>query len=444
MQRFIAVCLFLTSALPVWSQENISTFQLDNGLQGVVIEDHRAPVVTHYLWIKAGAADETPGKSGIAHFLEHLLFKGTTTVESGEFSRVVESIGGSDNAFTNSDYTGYIQRVSRDHLETMMRYESDRMRNLVLTPEDVETERGVVIEERNQRTESRPGNLLAEQRTAAQYLNHPYADPIIGWRHEIDALSLDDAMDFYRKYYAPNNAILIVAGDVTPAEVEALAIQYYGPLEPTPGLGQRVRPAEPRQLVERRLSMEDPRVSQPYVVRSYLAPERDSGSQETAAALMLFSDLLGGDGIQSHLGKVLQIENSDAIFTDSFYRGLSYDDTVFGLVTVPAEGINLQDAEDAMDAAVAAFFEVGVDEDHLTRLKAQYKAQQIYALDSSSGQARRYGAALTSGLTIADVQEWPAIIQAVTSDDILAAGRAVLDRGQSVTAWLKKPQEDTQ
>lgn len=439
MRRLIASLITSLVAVPVYAAETTS-FTLENGLDVVVIEDHRAPVVVQTLWYRVGAADEPPGKSGIAHFLEHLMFKGTDDLEPGEFSSVVAKNGGSDNAFTSWDYTGYYQRVAADRLELMMRMEADRMRDLQLTEADIGTERDVILEERNQRVENDPGSLFSEQRNAALYLNHPYGIPIIGWRQEVAGLGLEDAMAFYRKNYAPNNAILIVAGDVYPDDVRALAEKYYGPLKPTPELSERVRPAEPPQLAERRLLFEDPRVSEPYVIRNYLAPERDPGAQEEAAALVLLADLLGGNSATSVLGQKLQFQEQKAIYTSAFYQSLGYDDTSFGLVIVPVPGLSLQEAEAAMDRAIAEFMEEGIDSEQFRRIKMQMRASQIYAEDSVEGIARRYGAALTSGLTLQDVEAWPDILQAVTEEDVMAAARRVFNRKQSVTGWLQKPQ----
>ena len=233
-------------------------------MEVVIIEDHRAPIVTHMVWYKAGAADEEPGKSGVAHLLEHLLFKETKNVKAGEFSKKVESIGGSDNAFTSQDYTGYYQRVSNEYLELVMYYESDRMQNLVISEKDFMTELDVVIEERNQRTDSSPGALFNEQNMASLYLNHPYGIPVVGWRHELDNLTRKDVINFYNNYYAPNNAILIVAGDVEPNKVKLLAEKFYGKIERTNNATDRIRPTEPPQIAQRRLIFEDERVSQSY------------------------------------------------------------------------------------------------------------------------------------------------------------------------------------
>ncbi|WP_226780189.1 M16 family metallopeptidase [Oceaniglobus trochenteri] len=417
-----------------------TTFTLDNGLEVVVIEDHRAPVVVQMVWYKVGAADEPPGVSGIAHYLEHLMFKGTDDMAPGEFSDMVAANGGSDNAFTGQDYTAYHQRVAANRLELMMKMEADRMRDLQLDGTDILTERQVVLEERNQRTESDPGALFSEQRSAAQYQNHPYGIPVIGWKHEMSSLTLEDALSFYRTYYAPNNAVLVVAGDVDPAEVKTLAETYYGVLAPTEDLPERMRPQEPPQLAERRLTFEDPRVAQPYVIRTYLAPERDAGAQEKAAALTMLAEVLGGSSQTSELGRRLQFEEKTALYTSAFYSGVSYDDTTFGLVVVPAPGVSLQEAEDALDREIAAFLERGVDGEQLERIKMQLRAALIYGEDSVQSRAQNYGSALTSGLTLEDVEAWPEILQAVTADDIIAAGREVFNRNNAVTGWLKAPE----
>jgi zinc protease len=334
----------------------------------------------------------------------------------GEFSATVEAQGGNDNAFTSWDFTGYFQRVAADRLELMMKMEANRMRGLILSEEDVRTERGVILEERNQRTDSDPGALFGEQRRAAQYMNHRYGVPIIGWRHEIEQLSREDAFAFYQKFYAPNNAILIVAGDVDPQEVKALAETYYGPIAPTPGLTARLRPVEPPQLAERRLKMSDPRVAQPYL-----------------------AELLGGNGTTSVLAKALQFgEGAKAVYTSASYDGTSLDRANFGFAIVPVPGVSLQEAEDAMDAVVATFMEEGVDPAAFERLKRQLRADEIYARDDVDGLARRYGQALTSGLTVADVQDWATVLQAVTPEDVMNAARAVLDRNKAVTGWLMR------
>jgi zinc protease len=438
MMRAIAVCLGLALSAPATAQtidDAVTTFTLDNGMQVVVIEDDRVPVVQHMVWYRAGSADEPIGSSGVAHFLEHLLFKATDTLEAGELSATVAANGGRDNAFTSWDYTAYFQRVAADRLDLMMQMEADRMVNIRLTEQDIVTERQVIIEERNQRVENNPRALFGEQMNAAQYLNHRYGVPIIGWMHEMETLDLNDALSFYDIHYSPNNAILIVSGDVTPDEVRRLAEEHYGAIPANPDLPPRIRSQEPPQRAERRVIYEDARVAQPYVSRSYIAPERDPGAQEKAAALTFLAEILGG-GTTSYLAEKLQFDSQVAVWTGAFYRGVSLDDTTFDVIVVPAPGVTLEEAEAAMDVALAQFIEDGVDADQLDRIKMQLRASEIYARDNAEGIANRYGQALTSGLTVADVQAWPQILQEVTAEDIVEAARAVLRPEASVTGWL--------
>ncbi|MCF6305180.1 MAG: insulinase family protein [Rhodobacteraceae bacterium] len=431
--------LFMVSPLAA-QQVPITTYTLDNGMEIVVIEDNRAPTVTHMVWYRVGAADEPVGKSGIAHFLEHLLFKGTKAFPDGTFQQIIEANGGNDNAFTSQDYTAYFQHIAVDRLPLMMEMESDRMRGLILDDAAMLTERDVVLEERALRVESDPGALFTEQRNAALFLNHPYGTPVIGWKHEVAALTLQDALDFYELYYAPNNAILVVAGDVVPAEVYALAKQYYGPIAASAGIAVRIRPQEPPHTAPRRMVYRDDRVANPYVIRTYLAPNRQTGNQQQAAALALLADLLGGSGISSLMGRRLQLDEGIALATGAFYNSRSYDPDSFGIYVVPKPDITLEQAEARMDATLEYLLENGVEPERLARSKRQMLASQIYAMDSQSGLARRYGAALTSGLTLADVQAWPEVLQAVTAQDILLAAQQLFDINASVTGYLTGPE----
>ncbi|WP_298496654.1 pitrilysin family protein [uncultured Maritimibacter sp.] len=430
---------FLALTLPAQAREKVTDFTLDNGMQVVVIEDHRAPVVVHMVWYKAGGADEPWGRSGIAHFLEHLLFKATENMPSGELSRVVAEVGGTDNAFTSYDNTAYFQRVAKEHLDTMMTMEADRMRNLLLTPEDIATERDVILEERAMRIDNNPSALLNEQMSAALFMNHPYGIPLIGWRHEMETLEREDALAFYKKYYAPNNAILVVAGDVTPDEVLAMAETHYGPLEPTPGLGERHRPLEPVSLAERRLVMKDPRVSQPYVIRNYIAPARMAGDQTVAAALVYLDEILGGSRATSLLARALEFDTNTAVSTFSGYSPNALDSSTFAIGVVPAVGVSLEDAEAAMDGVIADFLATGIDPAQFERIKNRIRASEIYAQDSAQGLANKYGRALTTGLTLEDVASWQDVLQSVTPEDVIAAAELVLQPERGVTAWLMAP-----
>ena len=448
MTRFLKVLgpllAMSTLAMPAHAADDaVTTFTLDNGMEVVVVEDHRAPVVQQMVWYRAGSADEPKGQSGVAHFLEHLLFKGTDTLKPGEFSATVAANGGEDNAFTSYDYTAYYQRVAADRLPLMMEMESDRMVNLNLSENDIATERNVILEERNQRTENNPRALFGEQMNAAQYLNSRYGVPVIGWKHEMEELSLEDALSFYSTYYAPNNAILVVSGDVEPEEVKRLAEEYYGVIPANPDLPPRLRAEEPPQTAARRLTYKDPRVAQELVNRSYLAPERDSGAQEKAAALTLLAEILGG-GTTSYLAEKLQFDSTVAVWTGAFYNGTSLDDATFEFYVVPSEGVSLQEAEDALDETLTQFMADGVDPEQLERIKMQLRAAQIYERDNVDGIGNRYGRALAIGLTVEDVQDWPDILQAVTEDDIMAAARDLLHEETSVTGWLMRDREVTQ
>jgi zinc protease len=326
----------------------------------------------------------------------------------------------------------------------MMQMEADRMRGLKLTEEDVATERQVILEERSQRTDSDPGALMGEQMRAAQFLNHPYGRPIIGWRAEMEQLSRQDALDFYKANYAPNNAIVVVAGDVTPDQVKALAEQNYGPLAPSEDVTRQARPQEPPQLAERRLNMTDDRVSQPSFSRSYLAPERDPGDQRTAAALTILAEYLGGNPTTALLARKMQFEDPVAVYTGAAYDGTAVDDTTFGFYAVPLPGKSLQDVETALDKVLAEFMAQGIDAEDFARIKTQIRAADIYARDSSRGMAQTYGESLAVGLTLQDIEDWPDILQSITPEEVMAAAQSVLDRKTSVTVWLSQTEEAAQ
>jgi zinc protease len=412
---------------------NPTQFMLGNGMQVILIEDHRAPVVHHMVWYRVGAADEAPGVSGVAHYLEHLMFKGTPNMLPGEFSKTVAREGGRDNAFTSSDYTGYFQTIARDRLELVMSMEADRMTSLSPKESDAKPELQVVMEERLSRTDNNPGALFGEQLDAAQYLSHPYGRPVIGWPSEIQRLTLNDAMTFYRSHYAPNNAILIVAGDVRPNELKALAEKYYGliPMRPIP---PRFRPQEPNQLAARRLSMSDARVVQPSMRRSYLAPSRSAGEKQHAVPLAVLSEILNAPTGRLH--KLLVEGDGPAVSAGAWYSSMSLDQSTFGFSASPKQGRRLDEVEAALDRVIADLLLNGVTEDEMRRARTGMLAETIYARDSLSGAARIFGVALTSGLTVEDVEAWPKLVDAVTAGQVLAAARHVFDLRRSVTGHL--------
>src|ERR1700723_2262142 len=306
-----------------------ATFTLGNGLQVVVIPDHRTPVVTQMIWYKVGSADETPGKSGLAHFLEHLMFKGTSKHPAGEFSQTVLNVGGNENAFTSTDYTGYFQRVPRDQLEKMMGFEADRMTGLVLKDENVLPERDVVLEEYNMRVANNPEARLNEQIMAALYLNHPYGRPVIGWHQEIEKLDREDALAFYRHFYAPNNAILVIAGDVDAADIRPMAERTFGTVAPQPAIPvRRLRPQEPEPAAPRTVTLSDARVEQPGLRRYYLVPSASTAASGESPALDVLAQLMGG-GNNSYLNRRLVVEQPLAVSAGAGYQGTSLDATQF-------------------------------------------------------------------------------------------------------------------
>jgi len=426
----------LAAAEPAAAGSTPREFTLENGLQVVVIEDRRAPVVTQMLWYRVGAADEPPGLSGIAHYLEHLMFKATDNMEQGEFSAVVEANGGRDNAFTSWDYTGYFQRVAADRLELMMEMEADRMANLRIDLSDWLPERDVILEERSQVLESRPERVFGEQMRATLFQNHPYGIPIIGWRHEMEILDEAAATAFYRAHYAPNNAILIVAGYADAEEVRAMAERHFGPIPANPEAGPVARPTEPPHHAERRLIMRDPRVAQPFVNRVHLAPVRRAGDQAEAAAFSMLGALLGGSSQTSVLERRLTHEKGVALSAWAGHNGNARDHGTFSLGVTPAPGISLEEAEAALDAVLAEFIENGVDAEQFERVRMQVRAAAIYELDDAGARARSIGADLAIGLTLEDSLGWLGALLEVTPDEVIAAARA-LDRRASVTGWLK-------
>jgi zinc protease len=415
---------------------DVSSFSLDNGLEVVVIPDHRAPVVTHMVWYKAGSAEDPPGHSGIAHFLEHLMFKGTMTNPAGEFSRRIAEIGGNENAFTSYDHTVYHQTVARDHLALVMAFEADRMANLVIDDASVATEREVIMEERRSRTDNEPGARLSEAVNAALYQNSHHGIPIIGWAHEMATLDRTDADSFYDLYYTPNNAVLIVAGDVTPEEVRRLAEETYGRVNRRAGPPPRVRPREPPPLAARKITLADPQVTLPTFRRVYLVPSFGAATHGEAAALEVLGEVLGG-GPTSRLYRNLVVDEAVAASVGAGYGGVALAaDTSFGVYAAPRGTTTLETLEKGIDNVITELAEYGVTPDELERAKRRIIAATIYAQDSQSRLARVFGRTLTSGGTISDVQQWPRMIERVTAGDVLSAARKYLDIRRSVTGCL--------
>jgi len=415
----------------------VSSFTLDNGLDVVVVPDRRVPVVTHMIWYRNGSADDPVGQSGIAHFLEHLMFKGTNRHPAGEFSQVVSALGGQENAFTSFDYTAYFQRVAREHLKTMMEFEADRMTGLVLDEAVVGPERDVVLEERRMRVETDPAAQLSEAMAAALFVRHPYGTPIIGWMHEIESLDREHALSYYRRFYTPENAILVVAGDIGPDEVRRLSEDTYGRVTPFGERPIRRRPREPEPRAARHIEIADPKVEQPTLQRLYLTPSSRTAQGRDSAALELLAEMLGG-GPTSYFYRKLVMERGVAVNAGAWYMGSSIDDTRFSVYAVPAEGVSLADLEEAVDGALKAIPAAALEADAVERAKTRLVAETIYSTDSQSSLARIYGSALAIGETIEEVRRWPDDIEAVTRLDLAGVAERFLVPPRSVTGYLCK------
>jgi zinc protease len=439
--RLLAACLFFLCSLsgPALALNiDVTTFTLANGLQVVVIPDHRAPVVTHIVWYKVGAADEPKGKAGIAHFLEHLLFKGTPKHPAGEFSRILRRNGAEENAFTTQDYTGYYQRISKDRLELVMELESDRMAHLQLSEKDVVPELAVVQEERRSRVDNEPSSLLVEQMDATLFTAHPYSKPVIGWMSEVMKLDYRDAMAFYRANYTPANAIVVVAGDITPDEVRRLAEKYYGALPNTFTPEPRLRTEEPEPIAARRVIMSDPRMGIDLVQRSYLVPSFSTAGKKEAAALDVLADIVGGNA-SARLSKRLVDKEKVAQEAGAFYSGDEMDYGKFVVYAAAAPGSDLSRAEQVIDQVVSEVIEKGVTEDELSLAKTRLRAEMIYSVDAQSTLARMFGEALATGSTIEDVLTYTDRLNEVTAEEVKAVAAKYLRMERSVTGIITPP-----
>jgi len=436
--KIVAACLAVgLSALsgPVRAQVfNPETFTLKNGMQVVVIANHRVPVISHMVYYKVGSADEVAGKTGLAHMLEHMMFKGTKTVPAGAFSQLVASNGGRDNAFTTADYTAFYQNVAADKLDLVMKLEADRMTNLSLKDQDFQPERQVVLEERRMRIENEPEALLEEQIEAALFLNSPYHHPVIGWRNEIEKYTLSDIVDFHRRWYAPNNAVLLVSGDITAARLKPLAEKYYGviPSRPVP---LRQRTEEPPPVAARTVDMRDPDVHQPNWERLYLAPSYHSGETKYAYPLQVLAEILGG-GTTSRLYKTLVVDQKIAVSAAAGYDPGSIGLSSFSFEASPRSGVSVENLQAAMVAEIQSVATQGVRAEEVDQAKSRLQTAIVYAKDSYASGARVLGAALCTGESVADVEAWPERIAAVTPDLVNEAARQILRDERAVTGRL--------
>jgi len=426
--------LALISVAPASAKQfDAESFTLANGLQVVVVPFHRAPAVTQMLWYKAGAYDDPPGKSGIAHFVEHLMFRGTKETPPGGFSRLVAENGGSENAATSPDYTVFYQTVAADRLELVMKLEAERMHDLVITEDQVTPEREVIIEERRTRVDNLPASQLEEQRNAVLFLNSHYRLPAIGWLSEMRGLGADDARRFYATWYAPNNAVLVIAGDVEVDRVRALAETYYGPIPPHPVPAHEAL-AEPPKVATTRLEMTNGHVASPEWSRTYLAPSYSEAGGKPADALTVLAEILGGSD-SSRLYQSLVVDKKLAVSAEAGYDP-NRDAGSFGLYAEPKDGVSIAELEAAVGAEIHRFLSEGVGAAEVDRVKERLQASAIYSRDNLSSVARIIGASMVTGRSLDEVQAWPERIGAITPEDVMAVARQVLKDDGAVTAVL--------
>ncbi len=430
--RFLMVAAFcLVPFMAEAKTFNAETFTLENGLQVVVLENHRAPVVTHMIWYKFGGADERPGESGVAHFLEHLLFKGTAKVPDGQFSLTVKKLGGNDNAFTTHDYTAFYQSVPRAKLDKVMEMEADRMKNLILKEDEVTSEREVIIEERRQRVDNAPQAKFQEQLMSALFVNHPYAIPVIGWLHEMKELTREEALSYYHTWYAPNNAILIVSGDVTLEDMRNLAQKYYGNLA-VQEIPQRVRPRPAPITVQHQILMQDPRIGQPVVMKTYRVPHgRD--------AMEVLADILGGTST-SRMYKHLVVDQKLAVSASADYDAIAMDDTTFSVYATPTPGTPLPVLQQAIDTEIKNLLDKGVTLEELNGAKSRMEASFTFYRDSLQGPAMLVGRALASGLPLDYIENRVERLDKLTIDDINDAADAVFTSSDLPVTGVLLPQ----
>ena len=410
------------------------TFTLPNGLEVIVVDNPRVAAVSVMVWYRCGSADEPLGKGGIAHFLEHLMFKGTPTVGQGEYAKMISREGGTQNALTSYDYTGYWAEVASDRLEMILQLEADRMINLELTEAQVTAERDVILEERSQVVDNRPSSQLGEQARALLYQHYPYRLPVIGWRHEMQKLSRQDALDWYRRYYTPNNAILVVAGDVSVAKLKPLVEKHFGPIAARP-VPERWRPSEPPARVARRLTMKSEQAGTASFSRMHQAPSYIYGDTSQAYALQVLAELFGGSAT-SRLYRQLVVDQGLATSAGAYYEASTIGPGSFGFYVSPRQGKTVEEAEAALDQAIEKLLADGPTEDEVARAKQRLAAAAAFARDSLRGPAMALGAARAIGRTIEDVEAWPRRIEAVTRDQVIAAARAVIKIETSVTSIL--------
>ncbi|HEU5047039.1 MAG TPA: pitrilysin family protein [Rickettsiales bacterium] len=416
----------------------VETFALKNGMHVILIPNHRLPIVTHMLFYRVGSADDFTGKSGLAHYNEHMMFQGTQQVPAGVFARTMTGNGGEFNAFTERDFTAYYVSIAKEHLPLVMKLEADRMLHLAPTPANFAKEREVIIEERRMSVENQPEALLGEALTAMLFRNSPYHNPVIGWMHEMQSLTREDVLAFHKRFYNPADALLVVSGDVTRKDLEPLAQQYYGSL---PRGEENIRHwrTEPPQRGARHMVMHHRNVKQPELVRMYMAPSVSGEEKQLLIPSFLVGQIVGG-GQTSLLYQQLVVKQKLATGIDASYDGLSQGPGIFTIHATPAPGITLQQLETAVDKEIEAYLEHGNDAADLTRAKILLKADTVFARDGSEGMARLLGTLVMEGLPVEYFNQWPDIVANVKDAEVMKTAKAIFNPDDSVTGYLL-PQE---
>ena len=425
------------SALSFSALANMTEYQLENGMKVVVKQDHRAPVVVHQVWYRVGGSYEQPGKTGLSHMLEHMMFKGTKTLEPGEFSRIVSQLGGQENAFTSSDYTAYYQVVGKQHLEKVMTIEADRMRNLVIDDEEFMKERDVVTEERRWRLEDQPTSKLREQFNATAFLNSPARNPVIGWMTDIRSYSAQDMRDWYQLWYAPNNATLVVVGDVQPEQVLALAKTYYGPYKPKdiPSLKPQIEiEQEGLRRIELKGATKVPSLQMGFHVPSLVTAKTADEKQEVYALSVLSSVLDGGTS--SRLPASLVRDQKVAASAGTYYNSSDRQSTLFQLSGTPMTGHKVEEVEKALLAEIEILKNELVSQKELERVWAMEEASHVFYRDSTQSQASIIGSLISVGLPADTLDNWIENIRTVTPQQLQAVAKKYLNRDNLTVATL--------
>ena len=431
--RFFLFFIIIFFSKDAFAEFKPQHYILENGLEIIVLENNRVPAIAHSIWYKVGSADEPNGKSGIAHFLEHLMFKGTNKLKPGEFSQIVSINGGKENAFTSKNYTGYFQLIHKSKLELIMSLEADRMKNIKLLEKEFENEKTVVLEERYSRVDDNPSALLSEQINAALYMNHPYRKPIIGWEHEIKNLNLDDVMKFYEKYYAPNNAIIVICGDVNLDDAVKIAKKYFGPIKPSK-IEKRAWTNEPTQHAPRKITLNSKNTAIPVFQRHYLVPTYTKSKKESLT-LEVFSEIFGNSSTGMLFDEFVKNKKL-AASASAYYYPDGFGHTSFTISIIPKKNVNLEEIEIHLDEYLNKIKKKAFNKEEVQKIKKRLVNATIFAQDSLYMGMRIFGSSLTTGYSLKEITAWPKDISKISTNDLQNFVPNIFNKKNSVTGYL--------